>query len=137
MTDTDITSLLTGAHTIALVGASPKPYRDANRIMHFLIDAGYTVYPVNPAYEEIDGIKCFPDVKSIPAKIDIVDIFRNPDYVLPVIDDAIAANAKSVWMQLGVINEEAMQRAEAAGLLVVMDQCILIDHRRLISWARS
>lgn len=136
MTDAALRDLLANARTIALVGASPKAYRDANKIMHYLIDGGYTVYPVNPNYQEIDGLKCFPDVQSIPAAIEIVDIFRNPAEVVPVIDDAIAAHAKAIWMQLGVINEEAKRRAEAAGLLVVMDLCILVEHRRLFWWTK-
>lgn len=136
MQDSDIKSLLTTTRTIALIGASPKPFRDANRIMHFLIDEGYKVYPVNPNYSDIDGIQCYPTVKSIPDAIDMVDVFRNPDEIMPVIDDAIASHAKSVWLQLGVINEAAKKKAESAGLIVVMDLCILIEHRRLIKWAK-
>ena len=137
MSDAEIKALLQSSRTIAVVGASTKPYRDANRIMHFLIDAGYTVYPVNPNYTEIDGIRCYPDVKSIPEHIDIVDIFRNPDEIMPIIDDAVAAGSSAVWMQLGVVNDAARKRAGDAGLKTVMDLCILVEHRRLIDWARS
>ena len=131
-TDDEIKSLLTESKTIAVVGASPKPWRDSGAIAEFLIKKGYTVFPVNPKYEEILGMKSYPDLKSIPFKIDIVDIFRNPDDVLPVIDEAIAVGAKSIWMQLGVVNEAAAEKADHAGLVVVMDRCIAIEYRALM-----
>ena len=131
-TDDEIKSLLTESKTIAVVGASPKPWRDSGAIAEFLIKKGYTVFPVNPKYEEILGMKSYPDLKSIPFKIDIVDIFRNPDDVLPVIDEAIAVSAKSIWMQLGVVNEAAAEKADHAGLAVVMDRCIAIEYRALM-----
>jgi uncharacterized protein len=115
-----------------VIGASPKPWRDSGAIAEFLMKKGYTVFPVNPKYEEIFGAKCYPDLKSIPEKIDMVDIFRNPDTVEPVIDEAIAIGAKSVWMQLGVINEAAATKAEKAGIKVVMNRCIAIEHRALM-----
>ena len=90
------------------------------------------MYPVNPNYEEVLGMKCYPDLKSIPEKIDIVDIFRNSNEVEPVVDDAIAVGAKCVWMQLGVVNERAAAKAEAAGMKVIMDRCIAIEHRALM-----
>lgn len=130
--DLELKKLLTETKTIAVVGASPKPWRDSGEISMFLQRKGYTVFPVNPKYDEVHGMKCYPDLKSIPEKIDMVDIFRNPDEVEPVIDEAIAIGAKSVWMQLGVINETAAQKAENAGLDVVMDRCIAIDHRALV-----
>lgn len=128
----DIRSLLMSAKTIAVVGASPKPWRDSGSIAEFLSRKGYTVFPVNPKYQDVLGMKCFPDLYSVPAKIDIVDIFRNPDDVEPVIDEAIAVGARCVWMQLGVINEHAAAKAEAAGLDVVMDKCIAVEHRALV-----
>ena len=127
-----IRELLTTARTIAVVGASSKPWRDSNGIMHFLISKNYKVYPVNPNEKEIDGLQCYPDLKSIPEKIDIVDIFRNPEHVMPIIEEAIAVGAHAVWMQLGVINEDARRAAENAGLQVVMDRCILVEHRLLL-----
>ncbi|MBI2429496.1 MAG: CoA-binding protein [Ignavibacteriales bacterium] len=130
--DEELKKLLTETKTIAVVGASPKPWRDSGEISMFLQRKGYTVYPVNPRYDEVHGMKCYPDLKSIPEKIDMVDIFRNPDEVEPVIEEAITVGAKSVWMQLGVINEGAAQKAENAGLEVVMDRCIAVDHRALI-----
>jgi predicted CoA-binding protein len=127
-----IEALLRKTKTIAVVGASPKPWRDSGSIAQFLVARGYTVYPVNPAYPEVLGMKCYPTIKSIGSKIDIVDIFRKPEEVLPIIEEAISIGAKSIWMQLGVINEEAAKRAEEGGLSVVMDRCIAVEHRRLI-----
>jgi predicted CoA-binding protein len=130
--DKTIERILRGAKTIAVVGASPKPGRDSGAIASFLAERGYTVLPVNPAYKDVFGMKCYPDLASTGAKIDIVDLFRRPDEIDPIIDEAIAVGAKTVWLQLDVINEEAAQRAEDAGLNVVMDRCIAVDHRRLI-----
>lgn len=124
--------LLRSTRTIAVIGASPKPWRDSGSIAHFLVKAGYSVIPVNPNYEEVLGMKCYPDLKSVPGPVDMADIFRNPDEVMPVIDEAIAKGVKSVWMQLGVVNQEAARRAEEAGLQVVMDRCIAVEYRRLM-----
>ncbi len=131
-TDDELKKLLTESKTIAVVGASPKPWRDSGSISNFLNKKGYNVFPVNPRYEEIYGMKCYPDLKSLPEKIDVVNIFRNPDEVEPVIDEAIAVGAKSVWMQLGVINEAAAEKAQQAGLDVVMDRCISIEYSALM-----
>jgi predicted CoA-binding protein len=127
-----IREILTAARTIAVVGASEKPWRDSNSIMQYLMNRGYKVYPVNPAYKTIFGERCYPDVASIPEAVDIVDVFRNPDGVPEVVDDAIAAKAATLWLQLGVVHPEAAKKAEAHGLRVVMDHCIAVDHRRLI-----
>ncbi len=127
-----IASILRNSKTIAVVGASPKPWRDSGSIGQYLIQVGYDVYPVNPKYGEAFGKKCYPDLKSIQAKIDIVDVFRNPDQVEPIVDDAIAIKAGTVWMQLGVVNEKAALKAEQAGLKVVMDHCIAVEHSKLI-----
>ena len=130
--DRTIRKILQESRTVAVVGASSKPWRDSNSIAEFLIREGYRVIPVNPKYEEVLDLKCYPDLKSLPMPVDIVDIFRNPEHVEEIVDDAIAAKAKTVWMQLGVVNPKAAQKAEAAGLHVVMDRCILVDHRRLM-----
>jgi predicted CoA-binding protein len=126
-----IRQILEESKTVAVVGLSPKPERDSNEVAHYLQTAGYTIIPVNPTAEEILGEKVYPDLTSIPQKIDIVDIFRRSEHVGPIVDDAIKIGAKTVWMQLGVINEEAAQKASAAGLNIVMDLCILREHRRL------
>ena len=128
--DKTIETILRGARTIAVVGASPKPWRDSGTIASFLAARGYTVIPVNPAYQDVLGMKCYPDLVSIGSPVDIVDIFRNPDEVLPVIDEAIAIGAKTVWMQLGVVNEEAAATARQAGLTVIMDRCPKIEYGR-------
>ena len=130
--DAGLRELLSSAATIVVVGASPKPWRDSGSIAQFLAGKGYRVYPVNPKYEEVLGLKCFPDLKSVPEKIDIVDVFRRPGEVDAVVDEAIAVGAKSVWLQLGVINEVAAAKAESAGLKVVMDRCIAVEHRALM-----
>ncbi len=130
--DAEIRSILASSKTIAVVGASPKPWRDSGSIALFLAGKKYTVYPVNPKYEEVLGMKSYPDLKSIPGKIDIVDIFRNANEVEPVVDEAVLVGARCVWMQLGVINERAAARAESAGLKVIMDRCIAIEHRALM-----
>jgi len=130
--DRTIGDILRRAKTIAVVGASPKPWRDSGSIARFLSGKGYVVLPVNPAYQDVLGLKCYPDLSSVGSEIDIVNVFRKPEEVLSIIDEAIAVGASTIWMQLGVINAEAAGRAEAAGLNVVMDKCIAVEHRRLI-----
>ena len=131
--DEDIAELLRNARTIALVGASDRPDRPSNRVMKFLQGQGYRVIPVNPQItgEHIHGEYVWRDLKQIGEPIDIVDIFRRPQAAGEAVDDAIAVGAKAVWMQLGVINEEAARRAEEAGLKVVMDRCPAIEIPRL------
>ena len=123
--------LLRDARTIAVVGVSANPERPSNDVARYLIDAGYTVYLVNPTEREIFGRPVYASVRDLPEAVDIVDIFRRPEDVPPVVEDAIAAGAKAVWMQLDIVNEAAATRARAAGLEVVMDRCTKIDHRRL------
>jgi predicted CoA-binding protein len=124
--------LMRDAKTIAVVGVSSKPDRASNEVAKYLIDAGYTVYLVNPMEEgEIFGLPVYDSVEELPEPVDIVDIFRRPGDVPPVVADAIAARAKTVWMQLGIVNEEAAAEARAAGLEVVMDLCTKIQHQKL------
>lgn len=131
--DADIKALLEGARTIALVGASDRPDRPSYRVMAMLQEHGYRVIPVNPQItgEHLHGEFVFRDLGQIGDPIDIVDIFRRPMAAGEAVDEAIAVGAKAVWMQLGVINEEAAARAEAAGLQVVMDRCPAIEIPRL------
>jgi hypothetical protein len=132
MTEPQIRDILKRARTIAMVGASDKPDRDSYQVMAYLIANGYRVIPVNPTVEAIQGERSYPTLAAIPVKVDIVDVFRRSDAVPPVVDEAIAIGAPVVWMQLGVVNEEAAQTARAAGMAVVMDRCMKVEHRRLI-----
>lgn len=127
-----IRSLLQQARTIAVVGISAKPDRPSHEVAHYLQRAGYTIIPVNPAYEEVLGQKCYPSLHDVPGKIDLVDVFRKPAEVMAVVDEAIAVGAGSVWLQLGVIAPDAADKAAAAGLKVVSDRCTKIEHRRLV-----
>jgi predicted CoA-binding protein len=131
--DEDIVELLTSARTIAMVGASDRPGRPSYGVMRILLDHGYRVFPVNPqiAGEQVHGELVLRDLAQIEVAIDIVDIFRRPEAAGEAVDQAIAAGAKAVWMQIGVVNEDAATRAEAAGLKVVMDHCPAIELRRL------
>ena len=131
--DEDIRELLRDARTIALVGASDRPDRPSNYVMKFLQDHGYRVLPVNPQItgEHIHGEYVCRELWHIGAPIDMVDIFRRPAAAGEAVDAAIAVGAKAVWMQIGVINQEAAERAEAAGLQVVMDRCPNIEIPRL------
>ena len=138
-TDAEIAELLTQSRTIAMIGASDRPDRDSNHVMKFLQDQGYRVIPVNPRItgEHIHGEYVWRELSQIGEPIDIVDIFRNSNDAAAAVDEAIAAGAKAVWMQLGVVNEAAAARAEAAGLKVVMNRCPKIDIPRLGLLKRS
>lgn len=125
--------LMRDARTIAVVGVTTKRDRPANDIARYLIDHGFTVYLVNPTEtgQEMLGRRIYESVQALPERIDIVDVFRRPGDVPPVVEDAIAAGAKAVWMQIGIVNEEAAQHARDAGLDVVMDRCTKVEHQRL------
>jgi predicted CoA-binding protein len=131
--DEDIAELLTNARTIAVVGASDRPDRPSYGVMRILQGHGYRVFPVNPLItgEHVHGEYVWRELAQIGEPIDIVDIFRRPDAAGEAVDQAIFIGAKAVWMQIGVITEEAAARAEAAGLKVVMDRCPAIEIRRL------
>ncbi|TMJ14863.1 MAG: CoA-binding protein [Alphaproteobacteria bacterium] len=128
-TEQEIRDLLTETRTIAMIGASDRPDRPSYNVMRFLQEHGYRVIPVNPQItgEHVHGEYVWRELSQIGEPIDMVDIFRRPQAAGEAVDEAIAAGAKSVWLQLGVINEEAAARAEAAGLKVVMDRCPAID----------
>ena len=123
--------ILKDNHTIAVVGLSADWYRPSYFAAKYMQDHGFRVIPVNPKYDEILGEKCYPDLKSIPEKVDIVDVFRKPDDCVPIAHDAVAIGAKVLWLQIGVINDEAARVAEAGGLEVVMDRCVKIEYARL------
>ena len=124
-------SVLQGNRVIAVVGLSPSWNRPSYFAAKYMLEHGYTIIPVNPAVKEILGQKCYPDLAAIPAKVDLVDVFRKPEDVMPIADEAIRIGAKCLWLQLGVINREAADRACAAGLDVVMDRCVKIEYARL------
>jgi predicted CoA-binding protein len=119
--------------TIAVVGISDNPERPSHFVAKFLESHGFEVIPVNPLLTEWEGKKCYPDLLSIPVKVDVVDIFRRPDAVPPIVDEAIAVKAKVVWMQEGIVNEEAAAKAKEAGVEVVMDRCMKKEYIRLKS----
>ena len=124
--------ILLSAKTVASVGLSSNQEKESYWIVSYLKEQGYRIFPVNPTAAEILGEKAYPDLSSIPDKVDVVQVFRKPEDVPPVVDEAIRIGAKVVWMQEGIVNEEAAQKARQAGLQVVMDACMRATHRRLI-----
>ena len=130
--------ILKQSHTIAVVGLSANWWRPSYFAAKYMQEHGYRVIPVNPAYPEVLGEKCYASLRDIPEKVDIVDCFRKSEEIPPIAEEAIAIGAKVLWMQIGVINEAAAEKARAAGLDVVMDRCVKIEHARLfggLNWA--
>lgn len=130
--DDTIRELLMQAKTIAVVGCSPKPDRTSHQIAAFLIEHGYEIYPVHPKAETILGRKVYPSLAAIPVPIDIVDVFRKPEYTPEIARQAVAIGAKVLWLQQGIVNEQAWQIAHDAGLICIMDRCIAVMHRLLL-----
>ena len=142
MTDEAIKEILESHSTVAVVGLSRNPSKDSYRVAEYLQSQGYRIVPVNPVAEEILGEKSYPSLLELPGAlkraVGIVDIFRPPEAVLPIVEDAIKLRELHgaphvVWMQLGIVNEEAAEKARAAGIMVVMDRCIKVEHQRLLS----
>jgi len=131
--DTELRKLLSEARVIAVVGHSDKVYRTSYRIGNYLRRAGYAVYPVNPTISEVDGQRVYASLAEVPEPIDIVNVFRRAEFLHEVVEDAIAVKAKAIWAQLGVVGAAAARRAEEAGLQMVMDRCIMVDHGLLIT----
>jgi predicted CoA-binding protein len=125
-----IPELLAASKTIAVVGLSSRRTRPSYGVSEYMQSQGYRIIPVNPNETEVLGEKAYPDLGSVPEKIDIVDIFRRPEHVPAIVEAAIRIGARAVWMQEGIVHEQAAERARAAGLEVVMDRCILKEHRR-------
>jgi len=117
--------------SIAVVGLSANWYRPSYFAAKYMLEHGYTVIPVNPSYKEVLGQACYPSLREVPVKVDIVDCFRRAEDIPEIVGEAIAIGAKVIWMQLGVIHAEAMRKAEAAGMEVVMDRCVKIEYARL------
>lgn len=130
--DRDVRELLTVSRTIAVVGLSTNPSRASFQVSRYMQREGYAIIPVNPGITQALGEHAFPNLKSIPGPIDIVNIFRRSEFVPDIVEEAIAVHAKAIWMQLGIMHEAAARRASDAGLQVVMDQCIMIEHSRLM-----
>ncbi len=127
MINANIPQILQETKTVAVVGISDNPSRASYSVAMRMLSHGYTVIPVNPVLEEWNGLKVYPDLRSIPFAVDMVDIFRRSEFVSEIVDEAIATKAKTIWMQLGVIDEVSAKRAEEAGLQVVMDRCVAIE----------
>ena len=129
--DATIRDILATPRTIAVVGCSPDPSRDSHQIAALLKARGHTIIPVNPHCREVLGEQCFPSLRAVPTHIEMVDVFRRSQFVGLIAEEAIALDASILWLQLGVIDPVAAQRAQAAGLTVVMDRCPAIEYRRL------
>ncbi|MFZ5563604.1 MAG: CoA-binding protein [Thermodesulfobacteriota bacterium] len=129
----EIEAILKRYKTVAVVGVSHKPERDSHKVAAYLQAAGYRMVPIHPLRKEVLGRTVYPDLMSVPFPVEIVNIFRRPDAVEPVVDQAIAAGARVVWMQLGIVNHRAAQKAAAAGLGVIMDKCIQVEHMKMVS----
>lgn len=135
--DDALLALLEGAFRIAVVGLSPDPARPSHGVAAYLLRQGYDVIPVNPSVERVLGRPAYPDLESVSVPIDVVNVFRRPAAVPPVADAAAARGAGALWLQLGVVHAEAAARAREAGLVVVMDRCIQVEHRRLLGSRRA
>ncbi|MDY6908766.1 MAG: CoA-binding protein [Thermodesulfobacteriota bacterium] len=128
--DSKVLEILKRARTIAAVGVSHKEDRDSHKVAKYLKEHGYKMIPVNPKYKEVLGEPCYPNLAAVPERIDIVDIFRNIEAIPGIVDEAIAAGAGCVWMQLGLAHNEAADKARRAGLSVVMNKCAKVEHQR-------
>jgi predicted CoA-binding protein len=133
----NVSPLLRSAHTIAVVGLSSKRHRPSYGVAEYMQSAGYRIIPVNPNENQVLGEKAFADLDAITGPVDIVDIFRRSEFVPEIVDAAIRIGARAIWMQEGVVHEEAAAKARAAGLEVVMDRCILKEHRRMLVSSNS
>ena len=127
-----VVKILKSFRDVAMVGVSTNPDKPSNKVFKYLTENGYNVIPVNPTINEVLGKKCYASLSAIPEKVEIVDIFRRAEDVPPIVDEAIKIGAKAIWMQEGIINDAAAEKAESAGLLVVMDKCMRKEHMRLI-----
>ncbi len=129
--DTQISRILDACRKIAVVGLSPKAERDSHRVARYLLEHGYEVVPVNPGQREILGLTCYRSLEEIPFPVDMADLFLNPTRVPAVVEQAVKKRVPVIWMQLGVVHAEAAARAREAGLQVVVDRCVMAEHKRL------
>jgi uncharacterized protein len=130
--EAELRALLQRTRTIAVVGMSKNPDKDAHTVPRFLMERGYTVIPVNPTATEILGQRCYPTLRQVPGPIDLVNVFRPSEDVPPVVQDAIAVEAKAVWTQLGIRDDPSAAQARGAGLVVVQDRCLRVEWQRLM-----
>ena len=128
----EIEKIIQNAKRIAVVGLSPKPHRESNKVARYLLEQGYDMIPVNPGQTEILGRTCYRTLEDIPSDIDVANLFLNPNRIPPVVDQCIRIGVKTIWMQLGIVHNEAAQKAREAGLEVVMNRCIMVEHRNLL-----
>jgi len=131
ISDPEIKEILSTYKTIAVVGISDKTDRDSYKVARYLQDNGYKIIPINPRAEEVLGQKSYPNLKEVPDKIGIVNIFRKPEAVGPIVEEATKIGAKVIWMQLGIVNNEAARQAKAQGLKVVQNKCIKVEHNKV------
>ena len=129
--DAEIRALLRDARTIAVVGLSDRPDRDSYRVARYMQHQGYRIIPVNPTIRSVLGEESLPGLTAVGEPVDIVDVFRRPEHLSAIVEDAIRLGARALWTQLGVVHDAAVARASAAGLLTVVDRCLLVEHRRL------
>lgn len=132
LSDDKIREILLHAKRIAIVGLSNKPDRDSYKVARYLMEAGYEIIPVNPVVDEVLGVRSVPSLDHLPDSVDVIDVFRRSEETVPVAEKAAKTGAKVFWLQLGIANEEAERIAREAGMTVVMDRCIKIEHARLI-----
>jgi len=132
-----IPEILSAFKTIAVVGLSDKPEKPSHSVSRYMLEAGYTIIPINPMHEQVVGLKCYPSLLHLPddvkATVEIVNVFRKPVDVPPVVDETIAIGAKALWLQLGIIHEEAAEKARRHGISVVQNRCISVEHQRYFS----
>ena len=127
-----VEKIIKEAETIAVVGLSSNPDRDSHRVSKYLQEQGYRIVPVNPNVQAVLGERCYPALSEIPIPVDTVNIFRRPEYVPELVEEAVKIGAKSIWMQIGISHPEAAHKAQEASLAVVMDRCMMVEHRRLV-----
>lgn len=132
-----IPEILSAFKTIAVVGLSDKPDKPSHSVSKYMLEAGYAIIPINPTIERVFDLRCYPSLSSLPdelkSRVEIVNVFRKPDDVPPIVDEAIAIGAKAIWLQLGITHEGAMEKARRHGMAVVQNRCISVEHQRCFS----
>jgi predicted CoA-binding protein len=130
-----IERLVRESRTVAVVGLSDNPARPSFGVARYLVRAGLTVFPVNPGLTSWQGLTAYPSLAEVPGHLDIVDVFRRPEHVVPIAEEAVEAGAGALWLQLGVISQQGAELAAGAGLDVVVDRCLAVEHREVVGWS--